>query len=187
MSGTEINEGGTEPPSAATTTALGAFIVRLIRWWALAGGVLTLGLAFMTAASAISNILFARPFAADHELVKHIIAIAIFMFLPYCQVTFSNVTVDVFTEQMSERGKQAMVAFSSLFAIAFSALLLVQMYSGFKSYLRYPEVTPVLKLPLWTAFPPILFSLALLFCAAVITLIASWRAMRAAATPSTGA
>ena len=131
MSGTEINEGGTEPPSAATTTALGAFIVRLIRWWALAGGVLTLGLAFMTAASAISNILFARPFAADHELVKHIIAIAIFMFLPYCQVTFSNVTVDVFTEQMSERGKQAMVAFSSLFAIAFSALLLVQMYSGF--------------------------------------------------------
>ena len=90
----------------------------------------------------------------------------------------ANVTVDIFTEGMSERGKQAMAAFSSLFAIAFSVLLLVQMSSGFRSYLRYVEVTPVLKLPLWTAFPPILFSLLLLLCAAVITFVASWRAVR---------
>jgi TRAP-type C4-dicarboxylate transport system permease small subunit len=105
-------------------------------------------LALMTAASAVSNILTGRPFAADHELVKHVIAIAIFMFLPYCQMTGANVTVDIFTENMSERGKQAMAAFSSLFAIALSILLLVQMTSGFRSYLKYPEVTPVLKLPL---------------------------------------
>lgn len=173
-----MSEGGGEPPSAQTRTALGAFVVKLVRWWALGGGILTLTLAFMTAASALSNIVSGRPFAADHELVKHIIAIAIFMFLPYCQITASNVTVDIFTERMGERGKQAMAAFSSLFAIAFSILLLAQMSSGFRSYLRYPEVTPVLKLPLWTAFPPILFSLLLLLCAAVITLVASWRAMR---------
>ncbi|MBX9462408.1 MAG: TRAP transporter small permease [Aquamicrobium sp.] len=136
----------------------------------------------MTAASALSNLFFGRPFAADHELVKHIIAVAIFMFLPYCQMTGSNVTVDVFTEGMSARGKHLMAAFSSLFAIAFSILLLVQMSSGFRSYLRYPEVTPVLKLPLWTAFPPILVSLALLLCAAIVTLLASARASRGASS-----
>ena len=173
-----MSEGGHEPPSAPTRTVLGGFLVKLVRWWALGGGILTLALALMTAASALSNIFTGRPFAADHELVKHVIAIAIFMFLPYCQITASNVTVDIFTEGMSERGKQAMAAFSSLFAIAFSILLLVQMSSGFRSYLRYVEVTPVLKLPLWTAFPPILFSLLLLLCAAVITLVASWRAVR---------
>jgi TRAP-type C4-dicarboxylate transport system permease small subunit len=174
--------GGTEPPPPATKTALGALLVKIVRWWALAGGVLTLGLALMTAASALSNLLFGRPFAADHELVKHIIAVAIFMFLPYCQMTGSNVTVDVFTEGMSTRGKNIMAAFSSLFAIAFSILLLVQMSSGFRSYLRYPEVTPVLKLPLWTAFPPILVSLALLLCAAIVTLLASARASRDASS-----
>jgi TRAP-type C4-dicarboxylate transport system permease small subunit len=90
----------------------------------------TLALAVMTALGAMSNILFDKPFAADYELVKHFIAIAIFMFLPYCQLTGSNVTVDIFTEGMSARGKSAMVAFSSLFAAAFSVLLLVQMYAG---------------------------------------------------------
>jgi TRAP-type C4-dicarboxylate transport system permease small subunit len=133
----------------------------------------------MTAASAVSNAVTGRPFAADYELVKHIIAVAIFMFLPYCQITGSNVTVDIFTEGMSERGKAAMAIFSAFFALGFSLLLLVQMTGGFGSYLRYQEVTPVLKLPLWTAFPPILMSLVLLFLAACVTLAASWRAWRA--------
>lgn len=178
MSGpAEAAEGGAEPPSPPTRSAAGALVVRAVRWWALLGGVLTLALALMTAASAASNLLVGRPFAADYELVKHVIAVAIFMFLPYCQMTGSNVTVDIFTENMGERGKYAMAALSSLFALAFSGLLMVQMYSGFLGYLRYQEVTPVLRLPLWTAFPPILASLALLFLAAGVTLLASWRGM----------
>ncbi len=77
----------------------------------------------LTAASAISNLLVDRPFPGDYELTKHFIAVAIFAFLPYCQLTGANVTVDIFTEGMSERAKAAMVAFSSLFAIAFALLL----------------------------------------------------------------
>lgn len=169
---------GPEPPAPETRTALGAAVVTAVRYWALAGGLLTLALAAMTAASAVSNLVTGRPFAADYELVKHVIAIAIFMFLPYCQITGSNVTVDIFTEGMGERSKQAMAGLSSLFAIAFSLLMLVQMAKGFQSYLRYQEVTPVLKLPLWTAFPPILLSLFLLLLAALVTLTASWRAWR---------
>ena len=56
--------------------------------------------------------------------------------------------------------------------------MLVQMTGGLGSYLRYQEVTPVLKLPLWTAFPPILLSLALLFLAACVSFAASWRGWR---------
>lgn len=172
-------EGGDEPPPPPSRGRVASAFSVVIRWWALLGGVVTLGLAVMTALGAISNIVFDKPFAADYELVKHFIAIAIFMFLPYCQLTGSNVTVDIFTENMDDRGKSAMVAFSSLFAAAFALLLLVQMYSGFLSYLDYPEITPVLHLPLWTAFPPILLSLALLLAAALITLADGWRGFRA--------
>ncbi|MFN7025462.1 MAG: TRAP transporter small permease [Pseudorhizobium sp.] len=180
MSGpSDTHEGGgnTVPPIMNTTAV--RTISSAVRWWALGGGVLTLALALMTAASALSNIVTGRPFAADYELVKHVIAVAIFMFLPYCQITGSNVTVDIFTEAMSERNKNAMGAFSSIFAIAFSLLLLVQMYGGLQSYLRYQEVTPVLKLPLWTAFPPILVSLFLLLLAACVTFVAHVSSMRA--------
>lgn len=171
-------EGGDEPPPPAGRARWIIVLATVIRFWALLGGAITLALSLMTALSALSNIVFARPFSPDHELVKHFIAIAIFMFLPYCQLTGSNVTVDIFTEGMSERGKSAMVAFSSLFALAFSLLMLRQMYLGFFSYLRFPEVTPVLRLPLWTAFPPILASLALLAAAALITLLDGWQGFR---------
>lgn len=165
---------GNQPPAVGT----GAWIGKIVRWWALAGGVLTLGLALMTAGSAVSNLTIGKPFAADYELVKHIIAIAIFMFLPYCQITGSNVSVDIFTERMKPRPKAAMGVFSSLLAIGFALLMLVQMYGGLQSYVKYREVTPVLKLPLWTAFPPILLSLLLLALAGCVTLAAQIRALR---------
>lgn len=171
-------EGGGEPPPPAGRSRWITALAAVIRYWALLGGVITLLLSFMTAFSAISNLFLGRPFAADHELVKHFVAIAIFMFLPYCQLTGSNVTVDIFTEGMSDRAKSAMAAFSSLFALAFSVLLLRQMYLGLFSYMRFPESTPVLHLPLWTAFPPILFSLGLLILAALITLIEGWQGLR---------
>ena len=168
-------EGGDEPPPPTGRGWLGGWLAKVIRWWALLGGGVTLALSVMTAGSAISNIIFDRPFPPDYELVKHFIAIAIFMFLPYCQLTGSNVTVDIFTENMGNRGKSAMSAFASLFAAAFAILLFTQMYEGLFSYLRYREVTPVLNLPLWTACPPILLSLLLLLAASVITLVDGWR------------
>ncbi len=150
----------------------------LARWWALLGGVLACALAVMTAGSAISNLLLHRPFPADYELVKHVVAVVIFMFLPYCQISDANVTVDVFTERVSDTKKAAMAFVSSLIAIAFAALLLRQMWLGWWSYMRYPEVTPVLGLPLWTAFPPILVSIALLLAAALVTAGDAWRRVR---------
>jgi TRAP-type C4-dicarboxylate transport system permease small subunit len=155
-----------------------ALVAALARWWALLGGVVACALAVMTAGSALSNIFFHRPFPADYELVKHVVAVVIFMFLPYCQISDANVTVDVFTERVSETKKAAMAFVSSLLAIAFAALLLRQMWLGWWSYMRFPEVTPVLQLPLWTAFPPILVSIALLLAAALATAGEAWRRVR---------
>lgn len=149
-----------------------------IRYWALAGGLIVVGLVLLTAGSAISNLIWNRPIPGDYELTKHFIAIAIFTFLPYCQLTGANVTVDIFTEGMGLRARSAMLAFASVFAIVFALVLLRQMSLGFEDYLRYPETTATLGLPLWTAFPPMLVSLLLLLAAAVITAIEGWRGFR---------
>jgi TRAP-type C4-dicarboxylate transport system permease small subunit len=143
----------------------------VIRAWALVGGLILAALMLMTAASAASNLFFNRPVEGDYEVTKHFVAVAVFCFLPYCQLTGGNVTVDIFTERASERAKSAMAAFSSLFAIVFSAVMLRQMSLGLVSYIAYPETTATLHIPLWTAFPPALASLALLLIAALITLI----------------
>jgi TRAP-type C4-dicarboxylate transport system permease small subunit len=137
----------------------------------------------MTAASAISNLLFHKPIPGDYELVKHFIAVAIFTFLPYCQLTGANVTVDIFTEGMSERAKSAMVVFSSLLAVILSLVLLRQMSLGFADYVRFPEETATLHVPLWTAFPPMLFSLLLLLTAALITGVEALQGIRRGTAP----
>ncbi len=165
-------------PRRGAFARLAAVLSAVITGWAVLAGLLLFALALMTAGSAASNLLFAKPYAPEHELTKSIVAIVIFMMLPYCQLVGANVTVDIFTEGMGARTKAVMAALASLFAVAFSALLLRQMSLGLESYMRYVEVTPVLKIPLWTAFPPILVSLALLLVAALLTLADGVRVMR---------
>ena len=171
-----------QPKGPRRAGLIGA-LAKLINYWALAGGAVISFLVVLTAASAILNLFAHRPIPGDYELAKHLVAIAIFTFLPYCQLIGANVTVDIFTEGMSRRAKSAMLAFSSLIAALFALLLLRQMSYGFADYVRYPETTATLGIPLWTAFPPMLFSLLLLFVAALITGIESIRGTRGEALP----
>lgn len=161
-----------------------SFLRAVIRFWALIGGLILAALVLMTAASAVSNLVFDKPLRGDYEMAKHFIAIAIFCFLPYCQLTGANVTVDIFTEGMSERAKSAMLAFASLFAIVFSLVLLRQMSLGLIGYIEYPETTATLHIPLWTAFPPALVSLFLLLVASLITMGEGLRGTRRTPPPA---
>jgi TRAP-type C4-dicarboxylate transport system permease small subunit len=86
----------------------------IIRAWALTGGLIILALVLITAASALSNLLFNVPFSGEYELAKRFVGIAIFTFLPYCQLTGANVTVDIFTQGSGPRAKGAMALLSSL-------------------------------------------------------------------------
>lgn len=152
-------------------------LVALIRLWAVFGGLLVAGLALITAYGALSQLLFDAPLAAGYELSKYLTGIAIFMFLPYAQLSGANVSVDLFTQKLSAGKKAAMAVVSALLALGFGALLLRQMALGFSDYLRYPEVTPVLQIPLWTTFPPILSSLVLLIAASALSLIEAARGL----------
>src|SRR5215475_2926169 len=142
---------GQAPPAGIRFGGRG-FLRTLIKYWALAGGVIILVLVLITAASAISNLIFGVPFAGEYELAKHFVGIAIFTFLPYCQLTGANVTVDIFTTGMGARGKAAMRLLSASLAAAFALVLLRQMTLGFADYLAFPEETAALHIPLWTAF-----------------------------------
>ena len=166
-----------QPPRPGVVRLLRAIIVA----WALIGGAILLLLALMTAGSALSNLFFRRPFAPDYELMKHLVAVAVFCFLPFCQLTGANVTVDIFTERMGPRAKAAMAILGSALAIVFSVLLFVQMSQRLIDDLGRARVeeTPVLHLPLWTGYPPILVSLLLLLVAGLFTLAESLRALGA--------
>lgn len=145
------------------------FTRKLIRVWALSGGFILIGIILMTAYSATSNLLLNAPVAGDFEIVEMGVAIAVFCFLPFCQLERANVSVDIFTMKAGPRSVALMSFLASVLAVLFAALLLWRMSIGMGDYLEYDEFTAILGIPIWMAFPPILFSLFLLTLASLIT------------------
>ena len=163
----------TPPASAGGARRVGPVLGltrSFIRLWAWGfGGLLLVGIVLMTAYSATANFFFSRPLPGDFEIVQIGVAIAAFAFLPLAQLTRANVVVDIFTQWAGAGAKRAMELLGSLAAIAFAVLLLWRMSDGMLDYYRYSEYTAIIGIPIWAAFPPILFSLFLLLIAALIT------------------
>jgi TRAP-type C4-dicarboxylate transport system permease small subunit len=144
---------------------------KLIVGWALLGGFILLLVVLMTTYSSAAGFLIATPFPGDFELTEIGIAVASFTFLPYCQLTFANVSADVFTSKMSPSKVRFLSRIGSLVATAFSTLLIWRMYEGLLDYQMYLETTTILQIPIWYAFVPAIFSLLLLLLASIITFV----------------
>lgn len=136
-------------------------------WWALAGGAALVAVVALTAVSAAGNILLDKPVPGDFEVVEIAVAVAAFAFLPYCQLTGANVSADIFTSRLGPRALAALSLMSSALAAAFAALLLWRMSLGMLDYRADGEITHILGFPVWLAFPPMLFSLALLLLSGI--------------------
>lgn len=144
-------------------------VSRLITGWALLGGLVLLAVVLMNTYSIIGN-QFGHPFPGAYEMTEVGIAVAAFSFLPYCQLTGSNVTADIFTARASPRAIAIFSLFASVVAFGFSLLLLWRMYAGMWDKYNYGDISAILAFPYWIAYLPCLVSLALLALAALITL-----------------
>jgi len=142
---------------------------RVITLWALLGGGLLLLVVAMNVVSVIGGILWV-PFPGDFELTQIGVAVAAFTFLPYCELTGSNVTADIFTIKASRRTVAFFKLLASVVALIFALLLLWRMYAGMLNQKEYDYTTAIVQFPIWLAFIPILISLALLAVAALLTL-----------------
>jgi TRAP-type C4-dicarboxylate transport system permease small subunit len=146
--------------------------------WAVAGGGVLLAVVVMSVASVVGGALFRTPFPGDFELVQMGVAVAVFAFLPYCQITRANVTADIFTMRASRRAIALMDLLGAIVAFGFAVVLVWRMSAGMRDYIRYAETTTILQIPHWAAFVPILASLALLALTSLVTLVDAAHAVR---------
>ena len=152
----------------------------VIRAWALCGGAVLCAIVLMNVYSTVASALFGRPFPGDFEMTEVGIAVAVFAFLPYCQITGANVTADIFTAGASARTVAVLRIAASIVAFGFSALLVWRMWAGMLDQKAYGYTTAILQFPHWIAFIPVLISLALLAIASLITAAEAWREARTA-------
>ncbi|MGV8855764.1 MAG: TRAP transporter small permease [Devosia sp.] len=138
--------------------------------WAVLGGVVIGLVVAANVWSVAGGALFSRPVPGVYEIVQVGVAVAMFMFLPFCQITGANVTADIFTAGLGQRAQNLLAALGSTIAVAFAALLLWRMFYGLIDLQTYRETTTIYQFPLWIGYLPILISLALLLLACLVNL-----------------
>jgi len=143
---------------------------KVITGWALVGGLVLIAVVMVNAWSIVASALINKPFPGDFELTEMGAAIAVFCFLPYCQLVGANVSADIFTMRAGRRSQALMSVMAALVAVLFAGILLWRMSAGLQDYREYQEFTGILQIPIWWAFVPALISLVLLLWAALITL-----------------
>lgn len=157
-------------------------IGRLLGWLALAlalaGGAVLVALAVATCLSVLGRALISRPIPGDFELIEIGCAVAVFAFLPYCQLVGGHAVVDFFTDQASPRARAWLDGLGNLAFTLIAGVLTWRATLGGLDLRRYQETTMVLGIPSWWGYVPACISLALL------TLVCAYTAWRSLAQAS---
>ena len=170
-----MSEFGSSGPSA--DGPLGRWLEALARAFALGGGAILVAMTVMETVSISLRALAGAPIPGDFELIKMGTAIAVVAFLPYCQLVKGNFIVDFVLARAPERVRSAMDALGDLLLGIIAAVLLWRMTLGGIDLRASADKSMVLSMPVWSAFPPILLSLALLV---VVSGYVFWRDFKAA-------
>lgn len=154
------------------------WLVRLCGLFAALGGAVLCAMMAMTVASVTLRGLTGRPIPGDFELVEQASAIAVFCFLPWCQIRGGHALVDVFTLRAGPGVIHALGAVASVVFAALAALIAWRMALGAAEFYRYGQQTMVLRLPVWWGFVVILPAMALLVLACIGTAAGHLRRLR---------
>jgi TRAP-type C4-dicarboxylate transport system permease small subunit len=172
----------------------GRTIEAAARWLAWAGGFVLAALSVMTVVSIIGRALGGMGLGAvpgDYEMVAHGCAIAVFFFLPWCQLKRGHVTVDILADQLPPRVKAVMGLMGDALITLASVVILRQLWLAFGEKFPYgsdalrarlgmgykpffPETTYELQIPLWS-----LYAVALVG-AAMMVIVGFYTVLRAA-------
>jgi TRAP-type C4-dicarboxylate transport system permease small subunit len=129
-------------------TAVGLYLERLCGWVASLGGA---ALIMIMAVSSLSVVMRAIPglrsIPGDTEIVQLGCAVAIFAFLPICQLRRSNVLVDFFTAGLPQRLRSLLDLAANLLFLAITLLIAVQLGHGTADKFATRDSTMVLRIP----------------------------------------
>jgi TRAP-type C4-dicarboxylate transport system permease small subunit len=178
----------------AAEQRVGIFLGHLSKVLAYVGGFILTAMAVLTVVSIIGRALLAfglGPLKGDYELVANGCALAVFCFLPYCQLNRGHVTVDILTSQFSAR-IQAFFGFLGDLMIAVAAIVITrQLWLGFGEKFPYgsdalrgalgmgykpffPETTYELEIPVWIPYG-IALTMACVFV--LVAVYCVWRSL----------
>ncbi len=174
--------------------AIGRILGRAARFGAIVAGALLFGVAVLSVVSIIGRALIPiglAPIPGIYELVELACGIAVFLFLPWCQLHRGQVSVDFVVNRLPLRFKLFMGVVGDLLLAIGAVIIAVQLWKGFGERFPYGsdtvrqilglgeppffvETTFVLAWPKWIGFAAASVGA---FFFAVVCIYSVWRAV----------
>jgi TRAP-type C4-dicarboxylate transport system permease small subunit len=146
-----------------------AAIEWLARALAILGGLVLVLITLLTVISITGRSMVAwglGPIPGDFELVEALTAFAVFSFLPWCQITRSHATVDVFTSFFPDSVNRVIDLLTEVLMSAVIVLIAWRLAHGMIDKVNYEETTFILQFPVWWGY-------AAALAAAVVAVVVS--------------
>ncbi len=135
------------------TDPVGRVLYQIAKGLAILGGVILCAMATLTTISVTGRSALSSPIPGDFELVAIGTGLAVFTFLPWCQIVRGNVLVDFFMIKAPVRTQVLADIVGGLLYLLIAALLTWRMIFGGLDMYRYSEVSMTINFPRWTTFP----------------------------------
>lgn len=163
---------------ARPTDPVGRVLYVISYWLAMFGGLVLCGMALLTTVSVSTRFLISKPIPGDFEMIAIGTGVAIFAFLPLCQLMGENVIVDFFMSKAPLRVKSSLDTTGSLI-YGFIIVLMTWRTSvgGVEIYHNF-DTTVILAWPTWSTFPIAVFCLFILALVCGYTVIRSLNEVR---------
>lgn len=148
---------------------LGRLLDQTCRAFALGGGLVLAGIAFMSVTSIVGRATIGTPITGDFELVQMGCAISVSMFLPFCQMVRGHIIVDFFTVKLPPRVLAVLDTFAAAVLATVAFVIAWRLSIGLSELRGSGDSSMILRVPTWYAYVPMVPSFALLGCAALYT------------------
>ena len=152
MSGADPGSGARQRLAAPRDNRFGATLFALSEALAVFGGIVLLAMTAFTVVSVVGRTALDLPVLGDQEIVELGCAIAIFSFMPYCQMRAANVIVDFFTARLSQAARDGLDA--TMNAIFSLCILIVTWRLGVGGIATYEvaDASMFLRIPQWWGY-----------------------------------
>lgn len=141
---------------------LGRSLGWLCKGFAVASGVVLLGMAAMSLASIAGRSLFGKPILGDYEMVQMMCAISVSMALPYAHWANGHVIVDFFTIKASPRLNLVLDSVAGVLMCAAGGVMCWRLAVGLVDLKSTHDSSMLLGLPTWWGYAPMVPSFGLL-------------------------
>lgn len=163
---------------ARPTDPVGRVLFQISRAFAIFGGFVLCAMAVLTTVSVTGRSTISLPVTGDFELIAIGTGVAVFAFLPYCQLVRENVIVDIFMSQASFRARTICDFVGNFLYVVIIILMLWRLPLGGMDLYENDQMTLVLEVPQWWTFPLAILCLVLLLAVNIYTVVRSYREIR---------